>query len=76
MTKITKEYKRISPNVSVAKIKDKTTGKLNWRHRFAIKIRVSSKQEFKDYPIKKFEDLVAFRKYIEDELKKPKGYIL
>ena len=75
MTKLTLKYHRLSPNEAVSSIKDKSTGKKNWRHRFATKDRVLVKQHFKDYPPKQFGSLAEFEKFVEN-LPKPKGFVI
>ena len=75
MTKLTLEYKRLSPNESLAKIKDTTNNTKFWRHRYCIKYRSQIDQLHKDYPIKKFESFKKFCDYVE-ELTKQKYQIL
>lgn len=77
MTKLTLKYKRLLPEESVALIKDKTTLKKNWRHRYLFKTGSGSagKQDFKDYRFSKFNNILEFVEYIEN-LSEKKRYKL
>jgi len=65
MTKIALEYKRLSPSVSVAKIKDTEKNVINWRHRYILKNKTLFSQDFKNYPLEDFNSLPEFTKFIE-----------
>lgn len=74
MTKLIIKYKRLAVDESLALIKDTTTNKRNWRHRYVKKVsKVATNQEFKDYPHNKFKTLELFTTFIED-LPKEKRY--
>jgi hypothetical protein len=73
MTKVTQNYHKIEIDQSVALVKDKETKVKNWRHRFVHKSRksnASGRQDFKDYPFKRFKDIKAFESYIKTENEK------
>ena len=70
MAMLTLEYKRILPDISVALLKDKATGKGVFRHRFIEKAKNSSyhgKQNHKDYPVKsvKYNGMKEFEQFIK-----------
>jgi hypothetical protein len=65
--KMTITHKRLSPDESVALLKDKDTKKLVWRHRFKNfkKAGAIGTQDFKDYKHKKFKNTQAFYDFID-----------
>jgi len=69
MTKLTLDYKRLSPNESIACIKDTTKNTKFWRHRFCIKYQSQLKQDYKDYILSEFKSFAEFVTYIENKPK-------
>jgi len=65
MTKLTLEYKRLSPNESISSFKDTKNNVKAWRHRFIIKGKAYIKQSYKDYKFEDFKDFEHFTKYIQ-----------
>jgi hypothetical protein len=75
MTKVVLEYKRISPNESIARVKDSENNLKVWRHRYVIKNRTLMSQEYKDYSIEDYLNINDFQEYIE-ELPREKGQMI
>jgi hypothetical protein len=69
MAKLTLEYKRLSPNESIASLKDTTNNTKCWRHRFAIKYRSQLAQNYKDYSLDEFDSFEQFFNFIEEQPK-------
>ena len=69
MADTTLKYKRILPDVSVAYLKNKESGKKFYRHRFrqAAKRNSLGQQDHKDYSTRRFKDFDEFKAYIIDK---------
>ena len=75
MAKVIVKRKAISPNESVALVRDEKNDHKVWRHRFVNKYRSSMSQENKDYPFGQFLSIKEFETFIE-KIPKDKGHIL